>query len=93
MNLIKAVYRPHPPKKEVWAHLIYGSVDKAIRLRADSRQSQETFLSKASRRTPEPTEPPNQWAPRSLSPGIKRSGRETDGMPLGATVPIPEQQV
>jgi hypothetical protein len=45
----------------------------------DSRQWQEIFLyATASRRALGPTQPPIQWAPGALSPGVKRQVREAD---------------
>jgi hypothetical protein len=63
-----------------------SSVD-SDRLRAgrsgfDSRQGQEIFLfSTASRPPLGPTQPPIKWVPSSISPGLKRVGRETDHSP------------
>jgi len=33
-----------------------------------------------------PTQPPIQWVPGALSPGVKRPGRETDHSPPSSTV-------
>jgi hypothetical protein len=55
----------------------------AGRLRFDSRQGQEIFLySTTSRLTLEPTQPPIQWVPGALSPGVKQPWREADHSPL-----------
>jgi hypothetical protein len=45
----------------------------------DSRQGQEIFrLSITSRPVRGHTQPPAQWEPRALSPGVKRKGRQAD---------------
>jgi len=42
----------------------------------------EFFLfATASRPTLGPTQPPIQWVPGFLTPGLKRSGREADNLP------------
>jgi hypothetical protein len=44
-----------------------------------SRQGQHVSVySTASRPALEPTQPSIKWVPGALSPGVKRSGRETD---------------
>jgi hypothetical protein len=64
----------------------------------DSRQGQEIFLySTASRPALGPTQPPIQWVPGELSPGVKRLRREGDHSPPssvqikngGAIPPLP----
>jgi hypothetical protein len=48
----------------------------------DSRQGKEIFLySTASRATLGPTQPPIQWVPGALSPGVKRPRCEADHSP------------
>jgi hypothetical protein len=58
-----------------------GSVGIAIRLR-DGRQGFDsrlrTIFSSDFRPSLGPTQPHIQWVPRSLSPGVKRLGREAD---------------
>jgi hypothetical protein len=65
----------------------------------DSRRGLGIFLfTTASRRALEPTQPPVQWVPGSLSLGIKRPNREADHSPLssaevkmrGAIPPLPQ---
>jgi hypothetical protein len=48
----------------------------------DFRRGLGIFLfTTASRKAPGPTQPPIQWAPGALSPGVKRPGRDTDHSP------------
>jgi hypothetical protein len=47
----------------------------------DFRQGQEIFVYWASIPALGHTQPPIQWVPEALSPGVKRSGRETDHSP------------
>jgi hypothetical protein len=64
-----------------------SSVGMATRLRAgrpgfDSRQGQEIFLYfTSSRPALGLTQPPVQWVPGALSPGVTRPGREADHSP------------
>jgi hypothetical protein len=45
------------------------------------------LFSTLSRRAPGPTQPPIQWVPGALCPGVKRPGREADHSPrTGADV-------
>jgi hypothetical protein len=60
----------------------------------DSRLGQETFrYSSTSRQAPGPTQPPIQWVPGALAPGIKRPGREAPSSAQvkngGAIPPLP----
>jgi hypothetical protein len=51
----------------------------------DSRKGQEIFLySTLSRPTQGPTQPPSQWVPGALSPGVKGLGHEADHSPLSS---------
>jgi hypothetical protein len=57
----------------------YSEGLRARRPRFDSPQAQGIFpFSTASRTALTPTEPPIQWAPVIISPGIKRRVREVD---------------
>jgi hypothetical protein len=60
-----------------------SSVSIVTRLRAgrpgfDSGQGKRIFLVTVSRPAVGPTQPPIQWAPGAVSPGVKRPGREAD---------------
>jgi hypothetical protein len=53
----------------------------------DSRQRNIIFFSPASRPTLGPNQPPIQWVPGALSPGVKRLGREADrSLPCSAEI-------
>jgi hypothetical protein len=52
-----------------------------LRGRISSPGRVKNFLFTASRPALGPAQPPNQWIPRTLSPGIKRQGREADHSP------------
>jgi hypothetical protein len=57
---------------------------RAGRLRSRSSNSgrvKNFLFSKSPRPTPGSTQPPIQWVPVALSPGLKRSGREADHSP------------
>jgi hypothetical protein len=55
----------------------YGLDDRGVRVRVPVGVKNFLF-STASRPALGPTQPPIQWVPGALSPGIKRQGRETD---------------
>jgi hypothetical protein len=63
----------------------------------DGRPGFYSRFSTASRPALWPTQPPIQWVPGTLSPGVKRQGREADHSPPssaevkndGATPPLP----
>jgi hypothetical protein len=59
----------------------YGLDDRAIGF--DSRRGQRIFpLASVSRPALGPTQPPVQWVPGALSPGVKaRPGRDSDHSP------------
>jgi hypothetical protein len=47
----------------------------------DSRQVMKFFSIHHVQAGPGPTQPPVQWVPRALSPGLKRPEREADNSP------------
>jgi hypothetical protein len=51
---------------------------KAEWLEVESRRNKISLLSTSSRPVFGPTQPPIQWVPGPLSPGVKRLGREAD---------------
>jgi hypothetical protein len=56
-----------------------------LRGRSSSPGRVKNFLfSKSFRLILGPTQPPIQWAPGALSPGVKRPGREADHSPLSS---------
>jgi hypothetical protein len=57
--------------------LDYGLDDQEL----ESRQGLGIFLNTASRPALEPTQPPIQWVPRTLSLGVRLPGREDDHSP------------
>jgi hypothetical protein len=75
--------------QDIYYFLPYFEYVQSVWLRAgwarsSSRQEKEIFLySKASRLCLGPSQTPNQWVPGTLSPGVKRPGRESDNhLPL-----------
>jgi hypothetical protein len=62
-----------------------SSIDIAADYGLDGRGSNprrgKRFFSTASRPVLGPTQPPIQWIPGALSPGVKRSGCEADRSP------------
>jgi hypothetical protein len=64
----------------------YSDRLRARRPGFDSRQRQELFLySTESKPALGPTEPPIQWVPGTISPEVKRPGREADHSPPSST--------
>jgi hypothetical protein len=67
-------------------YFLYFSGARAGRPGFNSRQGQEIFLySTASRPALGLTQPPVQWMPGALSPGVKLPGREADPSPPSNT--------
>jgi hypothetical protein len=72
-------------------YLPYGSRNSAVgvatgyRLPAEGSEFEpgrvKNFLFPTSRAAPRPTQPPIQWVPGALSPGVKRQRREADHSP------------
>jgi hypothetical protein len=58
----------------------YGLDDKRGRSSSPGRIKNFLF-STSSRLALGPTQPPTQWVPETLSPGVKQSGREADHSP------------
>jgi hypothetical protein len=58
----------------------YGLDDRGVGVRVPVR-SKNFLFSKSSRPALGSTKSPIQWVPRSLSPGVKRQGREADHSP------------
>jgi hypothetical protein len=48
---------------------------------SSSGKGKNFLVSAPSRPVPGPTKPPTQWVPGSVSPGVKRPGREADHSP------------
>jgi hypothetical protein len=71
----------------------YGLDDRAIGVR--SRQGQRIFpLTSVSRPALGPTQPPVQWVPGVLSPGVKpRPGRDADHSPLSSAEVVNEYEL
>jgi hypothetical protein len=71
-------------------HSRYSDWLRAIRLRGRSsspRRGKILLLSSSSSPVLGPTQPPIQWVERTLSPGVKRPGREADhSFPTNAEV-------
>jgi hypothetical protein len=73
------------------------SVDKSIKYQ--NWQRKIFLFSTASRPAVESTQPPIQWVPGALFPGVKRLGREADYSPpssagmkkIGAVSPLPHK--
>jgi hypothetical protein len=62
----------------------YGLDDRGVRVRVPVGAR---IFSASSRPVLGPTQPPIQWVPRALSPGVKRQGREVDhSLPASAEV-------
>jgi hypothetical protein len=63
-------------------HFTGAGIAQLVLRRFDSWQRQEIFLfSTTSIPALGPTQPPIQWVPGALSPGVKRQGREADHSP------------
>jgi hypothetical protein len=58
----------------------YGLDDRGVRSSSPGRVRNLLFYT-SSRPALASTQPPIQWVPRALSPGVKREGREADHSP------------
>jgi hypothetical protein len=56
----------------------YGLDDRGIGVKSTGKKVKNFLFSTSFRPALGPTQPPIQWVPRALSPGIKRQGHESD---------------
>jgi hypothetical protein len=68
--------------EKLWASLLYYDCQhQVITGLIRGRGWEFFFLTTMSRLALEPTQPPSQWVPVTLSPGVKQPGREADAHP------------